>query len=142
MTNVFVGGLYVQDAANTQGDTFTGVIIDDYAQKETVADNKTLDDGDCGVIQNVTVDAKIVTLPATVVGYSYTIRNGGADGTVAVTVSPNASDKIFGNGFTATDNKDAINTKATAKKGDYIKLVGDGVNGWMITEVAGIWARE
>lgn len=142
MTNVFVGGLYVQDAANTAGDTFTGPVIDDYAQKETVADNKTLDEGDCGVIQNVTVDAKVVTLPSTVVGYSYTIRNGGADGTVAVNVSPAAADKIMGNGFTSADNKDAINTKATAKKGDYIKLVGDGANGWVITEVAGIWARE
>lgn len=111
-------------------------------QSENVEDNKTLDEGDIGVVQNVTVDAKTITLPATVVGYSYTIRNGGADGAVAVTVSPNANDKIMGNGYTSEDNKDAVNTKTTAKKGDYIKLVGDGVNGWMITEVVGTWAKQ
>jgi hypothetical protein len=65
-----------------------------------------------------------------------------ADGACAVTVSPAALDKIMGNGYTSADNKDIVNTKATAKKGDYVKLVGDGVNGWMIAEIRGIWAKE
>lgn len=111
-------------------------------QTETVSVNKTLDEGDSGVVQVVDTDTVVVTLPATVVGSVYIIENGGADGAVLVTVSPNASDKLMGNGFTSADNKDALNTKATAKKGDRIVLVGDGVNGYYFAEVVGIWARE
>ena len=65
-------------------------------QSEAVTGNKTLDEGDNGVVQVVTADATI-TLPATVAGYSYTIVNGGqgsTDGTIAINVSPNAVDKI------------------------------------------------
>lgn len=109
---------------------------------EYVSANKTLDEGDNGVAQVVTADAKVVTLPATVVCTTYRVINGCADGTCAVTISPAAADKIMGNGFTSADNKDAINTKATAKKGDYMVLVGDGVNGWMVQDVVGTWARE
>lgn len=111
-------------------------------QFELVAVSKTLDIGDCGVAQVVTVDALVITLPSTVVGYSYTIINGAADGAVLVAVSPAAIDMIVGNGFTGADNKDALNTKVTAKRGDFIKIVGDGVNGWMVTSVRGTWARE
>lgn len=110
-------------------------------QQEFVAANKTLDIGDNGVVQIVNTDAKVITLPSTVVGYSYTVVNGAADGAALVSVAPAAADMIVGNGFTGADNKAALNTKATAKRGDYIKLVGDGVNGWMITEIVGIWAR-
>lgn len=112
------------------------------SKRAVVTADKTLAEGDNGITQVVMADAKVITLPATVVGYSYTIVNGMADGACLVTVSPNASDKIMGNGFTSADNKDALNTKATAKNGDYIQLVGDGVNGWMVVGVSGIWARE
>jgi hypothetical protein len=105
-----------------------------------VTENKTLADTDCGVVQVVRTDAITITLPATVVGYNYTVRNGGvkatsgaagtgSDGSAIVTISPNASDKIAGLGFTATDNKDIINTKATARVGDEVTLIGDGANG-------------
>lgn len=111
-------------------------------QSEAVTGNKTLDEGDGGVVQVVTADATI-TLPSTVVGTSYTIVNGGqgsTDGTIAINVSPAAADKIMGNGFTSADNKDAINTNGNY--GDMIKLVGDGANGWMVVEVVGTWTRE
>lgn len=108
----------------------------------TVTADKTLAEADCGVTQVVTVDAKTITLPSTVVGMRFRIQNGGANGAVLVAVSPAAADKIMGNGFTSADNKDALNTKATAKNGDYIDLVGDGVNGWFVSGVKGIWARE
>lgn len=111
-------------------------------QSEAVTGNKTLDEGDNGVVQVVTADAT-VTLPSTVVGYSYTIMNGGqgsTDGTIAINVSPAALDKIMGNGFTSADNKDAINTNG--RYGDFIKLRGDGANGWVVAEVVGTWTRE
>jgi hypothetical protein len=115
--------------------------------------SKTLADTDCGLVQNVIADSIVITLPATVVGYHFTVRNGGvkstsgpkgtaSDGTVLVAISPNASDKIAGNAFTAADNKDALNTKATSHLGDEMQLVGDGVNGYMVTRVIGTWARE
>lgn len=109
-----------------------------YLQSEAVTGAKTLDEGDSGVVQNVTASATI-TLPATVVGTSYIIRNGG-DESVTVTVSPAAADKIMGNGFTSADDKDAINTLGNG--GDYIHLVGDGVNGWFVAGVSGTWTRQ
>ena len=111
-------------------------------QVEAVTGNKTLGEGDSGVVQRVTADATI-TLPATVVGTTYTIVNGGngsTDGTITINVSPAAADKIMGNGFTSADNKDAINTDG--RPGDTITLVGDGVNGWFVQSVQGTWARE
>lgn len=102
----------------------------------TQASAVTLADTDCGAVQNVTATAT-VTLPATVVGYFYIIRVG-APG-ITVTVQPNASDKLAGNGFTATDNKAAIATSQPV--GSYIMLVGDGVNGFMFAGVHGLWTR-
>lgn len=111
-------------------------------EAEAVAANKTLDAGDSGVVQNVTASST-VTLPSTAVGLHYTIRNGGSgstDGAVTINVSPAALDQIIGNGFTAADNKDAINTLGRA--GDEITLVGDGASGWHVANVVGTWTRE
>lgn len=119
-------------------------------QSESVTGAKTVDATDCGVVQNVTSSATI-TLPATAAGLTYTFRNGGdndantptgavADGSVTVTVSPAAADQIQGNGFTAADNKDVINTLGNV--GDEITLVGDGTSGWVIQNVVGTWTRE
>lgn len=116
--------------------------------------NKTLAASDCGVVQNVIADSVVITLPATVVGYHFTVRNGGvpassalgagsgSNGTALVAISPNAADQIQGATFTAADNKDALNTKATSKVGDLMSLVGDGVNGYMVVNYTGVWARE
>lgn len=112
----------------------------------TVTADKTLAAADSGLVQNVTADGKVITLPAagaTTVGLTFTVRNGGAyDGAVGISVSPNASDQIIGNGFTAADNKDAINTKTTARPGDELTLVSDGSAGWFVHNVVGTWARE
>lgn len=120
-----------------------------------VTEAKTLAIKDCGIVQNVIADDIAITLPATVVGYAYTIRNGGVpatgaperssdDGTMKVTVSPNANDMICGMEVTAANDKDFVNTKATAKVGDEISLLGDGVadTGWLVTNVKGIWTKE
>lgn len=112
-------------------------------KRATVSADTTLDVAtDNGVVQMVDTDAKTITLPATVVGIVYTIENAGADGAVLVTISPNASDKIMGMGSAASDNKDILNTKATARRGDRVVLVGDGVDGWKIASMTGVWARE
>ena len=121
-----------------------------------VTGNKTLAATDQGIVQNVIADAAVITLPSTANGLCFTIRNGGvkvtngpagtgSNGTVLVAVSPAAADAIAGNGFTATVNKDALNTKATSQVGDEITIVGTGTAGvtaWQTQECIGIWARE
>lgn len=122
---------------------------------ENIDTSKTLAVADNGVVQNIIADGLTITLPATGAAglYYFTIRNGGApksgapagtgdDASVLVTVSPNSSDKISGLGFTAADDKDALNTKATARVGDYITLLSDGVDGWTVVASRGIWARQ
>lgn len=118
-----------------------------------VTENKSLAISDSGVVQNVIADAITITLPATVVGYNYTMRNGGVpktsapvgsgdDGSLALVVAPNASDLIAGMQVTAADNKKFTNTKATARIGDELRLLGDGTNGWNVVYVKGTWAKE
>src|ERR1035437_4897039 len=88
---------------------------------ENIDTSKTLAVADCGVVQNIVADSQTITLPATVVGYTFTVRNAGAavtsgpagtgaNGTVAVIVAPNASDLIAGGSWTAADNKALTNT--------------------------------
>jgi hypothetical protein len=83
------------------------------------------------------------TLPSTALGlvYSFLVMQLPGSG-VGTSVSPAAADKIIGNGFTAADDKDAINTAATDALGDMLELTGDGVDGWYVTLVKGTWARE
>lgn len=119
-----------------------------------VTENKTLAITDQGVVQVVKTDAIVVTLPATVVGYSFTVMNGGvkasssaaagtvSDGTVLVALSPNAVDLIAGGQITAADDKDYLNTKATSHVGDEVTVLGNGTTGWNITRQKGVWARE
>lgn len=106
-------------------------------------------------VLSIATDALTQTLPAVGAttapkGTRFIFVNSGADANNIITISPNASDKIYGsynyNGrtiyFTGTDNKDAVNTKATAKKGDYLILESDGSVGWRIVDAKGIWAEE
>jgi hypothetical protein len=122
-------------------------------QSTNISADTTLALTDCGVVQNVIADGKVITLPATTAGATFIIRNGGVPVTsgpagsssnksVLVAISPNASDKIQGNGLSAQDNKDLLNTKATSAVGDEVTLVGDGTDGWLIQSIVGTWPRE
>lgn len=88
--------------------------------------------------------ACVFTLPGIgVLGQTFWVINGAADGTL-MTITINASDKFLWDvaGGAGTNNKDVYNTAVTAKKGDYIKLAfGDG-DGWIISEMGGIWIDE
>ena len=118
-----------------------------------VTENKTLAAVDGGVVQNVLTDAITITLPSTAAGLVFTVRNGGDNdasaavgsgynGSMAVNLSPAAADLITGVLATPVDNKDLINTKATAQVGDEVTVTGGDANGWNITNIKGIWARE
>lgn len=108
---------------------------------ETVDDNKTLDEQDCGKVFFVTTDAKAITLPA-VEGMACRIVNAGAFGTVLVTIDPNANDAIEGPDLVGVDNKDLLNTKATAQRGDYVHLEYGDATGWVASKLKGTWAME
>lgn len=117
-----------------------------------VTENKTLADGDSGVVQNVITDGVTITLPATALTFAFTIRNGGdaatgapagsaADGSCAIIVAPNASDLIHGMQMTESDADTLTNTKATSKIGDEISLIPNGTDGWTISGMRGTWAQ-
>jgi len=106
-----------------------------------------------GMLYLIGADAKTATLPSSAAvgaGIKYAFLNAGADGAYGFTVSPNAVDKLMGsfnNGkvlitMSGTDNKDIVNTKATAKRGDYIVVESDGVDGWYVVDGIGIWTEE
>lgn len=85
----------------------------------------------------------VVTLPlaATHKGAVVTVVNGVLSTGTGLSLSPNAADNIYGNGLTAVDDKDLINTGATDVVGDSATVVSDGTN-WLITNVTGTWAKE
>jgi len=86
-------------------------------------------------------DAKTFTLPGIAIGNNFTFVNNGADGAVLVTISPNSSDGITYAG-SETDDKDLLNTKATAIRGDYAVISAfTAVVTWQ-AQCRGIWAKQ
>ena len=75
--------------------------------------NYTVANADTGKTFTSKTDGMVFTLPAISIGRVYTFVNTAADGTNALTISPNANDGILYDG-SLTDNKDLINTKATS----------------------------
>lgn len=101
----------------------------------------TVDAEDNGKMLWVDTDNVVITLPA-VEGIAVGVGNIAGFGVAKVSVSPNAVDMIEGPDITAADNKDIINTKATARRGDHILLAYGDANGWRIAKKVGTWARE
>lgn len=114
-----------------------------FTVREALTSTKTFDAEDCGKLFWCTGDATALTLPAIAAGLSgLAIVSGGAFGTQATTIDPAAADMILGPDITGADNKDLINTKATQRRGDYVVLIAGDADGYMVTEMRGIWARE
>jgi hypothetical protein len=92
----------------------------------------------------VTAADKVITLPPTIAGFllCISLAAAGLSASTGLQISPNANDKIMGNGFTSADNKDAILAGSGDREGDSITLRGDGVDGWYIVAHEGTWTRE
>ena len=120
-----------------------GVLVDplEGLTAETISVDKTLDAQDSGKVFFVDTDAKVITLPA-VAKMGFSVVNAGAYGTVAVNISPNVVDNIQGTDLTAVDDKDLINTKATANRGDKVNIEYGDATGWTVTKTIGTWAKE
>ena len=128
---------------------FSNLVLGAMALVEKSVDTKTthytVDEQDMGKCLCTATDAIVFTLPAMAAGYAafeVTFKNTGADAAVVLTITPNANDMIMGPDWAGVDNKDAINTKTTAKYGDFMTLRGDGTNGWWIVAKRGIWVTE
>lgn len=115
--------------------------------------NKTLVAADSGIVQNVIATGVTITLPATVVGLNFIVRNGGKpitaggpvgainDGNTVLTL-PTGTDGVTGNAFTAAASKGANNNAGNV--GDEIEFIGSGVNSavaWVIRFTKGVWVR-
>ncbi len=129
-----------------------------------LTDDYTVKENQSGYVFGMATDAKVITLPKIteeMIGLTITIINMGAAGNNIITISPNASDGINGNSSSSvgsaadattadglvdqasgTDDKDWVNTKATANPGDRVTLMADGNEDWWILEGVGIWASE
>ena len=145
----FIVGSLFEDMAST--DATAKVVLNEFDPEkpifanmvyEAVADDLTLDVQDAGKALIVTADAKTITLPATAAGLGpIVIINGGADAAIAVTIAPNANDKIMGPNIGGTDNKALVNTKLTAKHWDYVVISPDVAGaGWQVHAIRGTWA--
>lgn len=111
--------------------------------RAAISADTTLDATHTGKLLWVDTDAVTITLPVIATGLDgVQIVNGGAFGAVAVNISPAAADMILGPGVTGADNKDLINTKATAQRGDFAVIGGNDADGYAATELKGTWARE
>ena len=84
----------------------------------------------------------VFTLPAIAVGNIFTFVNTAEDGANTFTISPNANDGILYVGG-LVDDKDLINTKATSKVGDFVKIAAlNSTAHWTVVECQGVWAKE
>lgn len=112
----------------------------EYTVRETVAADLTLDIQDNGKLLWFTTDTKIITLPAVATPVNCKIVNGAPFGTALLTIAPQAADKIQGPNLPGADNTALLNTKATQKRGDSVKLVTGDANGAIVSELRGTWA--
>ena len=112
-----------------------------------------ISESDLGNDHNVAVDALTIGLPLITsgnLGSTIFFRNTGADAAVKLVISPKNTNKIIGSitlsasVFSASGvlDKDVINTKATALKGDWIALRAVSLTEWYIIGGQGIWASE
>lgn len=113
------------------------------ARVVTAQGSATLTAAQSGTIFICAVDA-VLTLPAcsaALAGVRYTAVCGALSGGTGLSFSPAAADNIYGNGLTAVDDKDLINSGASDRLGDRATIVCDGTN-WLIESVVGTWAKE
>lgn len=122
-----------------EGTHFKHVINGDTVEKNAAYTVVITDD--CGVQFTAWVTGFVFTLPSIASGNNFTFINTGDDGTNALTISPAAADGISMKGASA-DDTDVINTLATSKRGDFIKLASfDGSDHWQVVDVKGIWVH-
>lgn len=88
----------------------------------------------------------VFTLPEAadenIIGVTYEFECGDAGGSVGISISPGATTHIRGNGLTSVNDKDLINTAATDRLGDMVRVYADSSANWVIDAIIGTWAKE
>ncbi len=117
--------------------------VDPYGGRvwETYSASSTLDKQDNAKGFWVDTDAQTMTLLtfAAATALDILVMNGGAFGTIAVSIDPAAGDLISGPDDTGADGGIMVNTKTTARRGDYVKIVTGGDEGYLVSEKKGTW---
>lgn len=120
-------------------------LVDPWANRvrELKSANYTCDAEDTGKVIFVDTDAVVITLPAIADGLdAISIVNIAAFGAALVEIAPAAADKIHGPDITSADDKSLLNTKATARRGDFVTFGLGDADGYFVQQKRGIWARE
>jgi len=148
--NEFWGSLDIGDHIRVTGSdsTVDVVVTNDVDAGITVSQvtatdgTVTVATGDSGEEFQASVTT-VYTLPSIGIGHVYKFVNVALDGIAQISVSPAAADGIM-YATSATDDKDLINTLATARRGDYVVIgnTTDGVAFWQVLGIKGIWAKE
>jgi len=112
-------------------------------QTEKTADYTVVIITDSGKLFSSLRDGEVFTLPSIATGEVYKFINIAEDGAAKLSISPAAADGIIYAGD-ATDDKDLINTKATAEKGDYVTIKSSlaGTVAWEVADARGVWEKE
>lgn len=108
---------------------------------EAITGPKTLDIQDNGKVFFVTATA-VVTFPGVAIPVNCAVVNIGPYGTVQTSLDPAAADMIHAPDLAGANNKDHINTLATAQRGDLAQLRTGDANGLVVSNQIGIWAQE
>lgn len=120
---------------------FASFFVDSNAEEKTANYTVIISD-DSGKTFVSKLDGVVFTLPSIAIGNVVTFVNMADDGQGELSISPATLDGITYDDD-STDNKDLINTKATAKKGDSVTLSSlDGTTAWQVVSARGVWAKE
>ena len=133
---VSAGYMVVEFNAGVTKDPWAG-----YTKEAVAAATLTVDVQDAGKLFCVSVDCTI-TLPATAVAVTAAFLCVGAFGTAQITLSPVADDKIMGPNIAGANSKDLVNTKATARRGDFCILRFGHTDGPVVEGLNGTWLTE
>lgn len=129
--------------------TFT-IIPQNDKNYESLAANDSLTIEDSGKVFSVDAADLVISLPKVTsasgngsgIVYTFVLRTAGLSAGTGLSLSPNAADEFFGNGFTAAVNKDCILAGSGDRDGDAITIMSDATRGWAILSVTGTWTRE
>lgn len=105
------------------------------------ASTKTANVEDAGKLFCVSADC-VLTLPATAVSITMGVLCVGPFGTVQISLDPVSDDKIMGPDIAGTNDKDLVNTKATARRGDFCVLRFGHTDGPFVEAIKGTWATQ
>jgi len=129
--------------------TTSNTVLRARSKQQLLTDDTPISINDAGTEFNIATDAKVLSLPqitAENIGAEFTFRNTGADGNNILTISPATTDAIHGTiaavSSGGVNNKDWINTKASANKGDWCTIKSVSLTDWYITGGDGVWASE